>query len=535
MGNLAFGKYKLIAELGHGGMADVFLAVQAGPAGMGFRKLTVVKRLRQNLADEPEFISMLVDEARIAARLNHPNVVQTNEVGSVGNQYFLAMEYLDGQPLHRIQHRSAQRSKAGDPVPLTAELQYLVLMDALAGLHHAHELQDYDGTPLSIVHRDMTPQNIFLTYEGQTKVVDFGIAKAAGRSSETRQGVVKGKVRYMAPEQALGLHVSRRTDVFAVGIMMWEAAVGKRMWRDYEEIEIVRALVSGELPKMPREIDPTIPEEVDAIIRKALALKIDERYATAEDFRLDIEQYLANTGQLVQIRRRLSPMLNTLFQDKRVEIRAIIEQQLATIEDEPSSGVAIMPQDSGSTSLLSLRPTPIAPAVTMLPRDSFAPSPPSSTLTSNGVSVVSTLMMPARPSSRFRAAKLGAATAIVIVLLAVGVWRTTASSASSGSSRGETADAGFVSVELSVAPATARLSIDDRPFESGPLALHIAPDDRVHHVRVEADGYESHTESVSFAHDLRTTITLSKASLDPAATAQATSSKVIVAAPPRQA
>ena len=245
MRGASFGKYRLIAELGHGGMADVFLAVQAGPAGSNFRKLSVIKRLRQNLVEEPEFVEMLIDEARIAARLNHPNVVQTNEVGEFGTQYFIAMEYLDGQPLHRIQRRSAQRVKDGKPPALRPEHQIVILMDALAGLHHAHELADYDGSPLQIVHRDVTPQNIFVTYEGQVKVVDFGIAKAAGRASETRQGVVKGKIRYMAPEQAIGGTVDCRADTFAMGILLWEVVTGQRLWKDFDDLEIVRQLIEG--------------------------------------------------------------------------------------------------------------------------------------------------------------------------------------------------------------------------------------------------------------------------------------------------
>src|SRR5450432_1495059 len=206
MTDASFGKYRLIAELGQGGMADVFLAMVAGPAGSGFSKLTVVKRLRQNLVEDPEFVAMLVDEARIAARLNHPNVVQTNEVGEVDNQFFIAMEYLDGQPLHRIQQRAMRARKkakeggsgehtlasaAEDPFP--KQLEYWVILNVLEGLHHAHELADYDGTPLQIVHRDVTPHNVFVTYEGQVKVVDFGIAKSVGRAAETQHGTVKGK------------------------------------------------------------------------------------------------------------------------------------------------------------------------------------------------------------------------------------------------------------------------------------------------------------------------------------------------------
>src|SRR6185437_1077783 len=190
------GKYRLIAELGHGGMAEVYLAVVRGPAG--FNKLVVIKQIRPQLAEDPEFLGMFLDEARLAARLSHPNVVQTNEVGQEGNRYFIAMEYLEGQPLNRILHRL---QKSGG-LPLGLHIK--ILSDVLAGLHHAHELADYDGTALEVVHRDVTPHNVFVTYEGQVKVVDFGIAKAAGRAGETRHGVIKGKAPYMAPEQAAG-------------------------------------------------------------------------------------------------------------------------------------------------------------------------------------------------------------------------------------------------------------------------------------------------------------------------------------------
>ena len=217
-----FGRYRLIAELGRGGMATVFLAVTEGAMGINFNKLVVLKRLREHVADDPEFVTMLMDEARIAARLNHPNVVQTLEVDKAEGEPFLAMEYLDGQPLHRI----LSRDRATFPLAMFLA----VLADVLSGLHHAHELADFDGTPLNIVHRDVTPHNVFVTYNGQVKVVDFGIAKAEGRASETKHGVVKGKVSYMAPEQARSGMLDRRTDVFAVGVMLFEACTRRRMW-----------------------------------------------------------------------------------------------------------------------------------------------------------------------------------------------------------------------------------------------------------------------------------------------------------------
>src|SRR5580698_5191926 len=234
----ALRKYRLIAEIGRGGMADVFLAVAQGPAG--FNKLVVIKRARLELEQDPDFLSMFLDEARLAARLNHPNVVQTHEVGQEGDRYFIAMEYLDGQPLNRI------RARAG--ASFATDMQVRVLTDTLAGLHHAHELCDFDGTALGVVHRDATPQNVFVTYDGQVKVVDFGIAKAIDSSSETRTGTVKGKVTYMAPEQAKGERVDCRADIFAVGVMLWEGIAGRRMWKGVPELTVVHELIGGKVP-----------------------------------------------------------------------------------------------------------------------------------------------------------------------------------------------------------------------------------------------------------------------------------------------
>lgn len=347
MSDPTFGKFRLIAELGHGGMADVFLAVIAGPAGSGFRKLTVIKRLRANLAEDPDFISMLVDEARIAARLNHPNVVQTNEVGQVGDHYFMAMEYLDGQPLHRIQYRSAQARAAGREGGFSEALSLVTLVDTLSGLAHAHDAVDYNGSPLQIVHRDVTPHNIFVTYEGQVKVVDFGIAKAAGRASETRQGVIKGKIRYMAPEQALGAPIDRRADIFSVGVMLWEAAAGRRLWDKMDDIAILTRLASGEMPSL-RDVRPDVPEALVKMCDRALALEPADRYPTAEAFRSDLEQYLAETGALVDARRRLGPAVATLFADKRAEMRVIVERQLAALDTRPSVPIFAIPSSTDS-------------------------------------------------------------------------------------------------------------------------------------------------------------------------------------------
>ncbi len=489
----SFGKYRLIAELGHGGMADVFLAVQAGPLGSGFSKLTVIKRLRPNLADEPEFVAMLVDEARIAARLNHPNVVQTNEVGEFDRQYFIAMEYLDGQPFHRIQHRVAQRAKDGATPLLTKEQQYVVVMDALAGLHHAHELADYDGTPLNVVHRDITPHNIFVTYEGQVKVVDFGIAKAVGRASETRQGVVKGKVRYMAPEQAIGHDVDRRADVFAAGVMLWEIAAGRRMWKDMDDLRIVQALISNEVPASPKEVEPSVPAEVDAICRRALAIKPEDRYATAEEFRADLEKYLADAGHLVDARRKLPAAVSELFKDKRAEIRSVIERQIAMAVAKPSGEFMAVkvPTEMPSSS------TPIAVSVREPAREDA------------GTSVTEQQTAVYQPKKSPRRAIVVAALAAALCAVPVFAWRRGIFAHASASQPGAAAD--DIALHLTGNPANATVRIDDGPGQTLPLDLKVHRDALKHVLRFEANGFIARTEPVEFTRDLALTVDLAAA------------------------
>jgi serine/threonine-protein kinase len=268
-------------------MADVYLAVAQGPAGFGFSKLTVIKRLRPSLANDREFVSMIVDEARLAARLNHPNVVQTLEAGRVAKHYFIAMEYLEGQPFDRLLSRAHRRNGG-----MRKDLGYVVVSDMLAGLHHAHELCDYDGAPLNVVHRDVSPHNVFITYDGQVKVVDFGIARASNRATYTATGVVKGKVFYMAPEQACGDALDRRADIFSAGILLWEIAVGRRIWHDKDDVVVMHQLTSGGYPASPQEIDPSVPDGVDAICRKALAREPADRYSTAADMQADLDRVI---------------------------------------------------------------------------------------------------------------------------------------------------------------------------------------------------------------------------------------------------
>jgi len=310
--------YRRIAELGRGGMATVHLAAMQGPHGV--TKLVVIKELRPELAVNDEFVVMFFDEARLAARLNHPNIVQSYEVGEENGCQFIVMEYLEGQPLHRVWNKLQSAGK------MTLAVNLQVVSDVLAGLDYAHELADFNGSHLKIVHRDVSPHNVFVTYTGDVKVVDFGIAKAADSSTQTRVGTLKGKLTYMPPEQAMGEKVDRRADIFAVGVLLWESSAGRRLWQGLNDGAIMRALMTGEIPSL-LSVNPDLPPRLDEIVRKALAPKRDNRYASAREFQHDVEQLMSETGSRAS-RRDLGTVVSELFADDRAVIRATIDDAL---------------------------------------------------------------------------------------------------------------------------------------------------------------------------------------------------------------
>jgi eukaryotic-like serine/threonine-protein kinase len=318
------GKFRDIVELGKGGMGDVLLTVAPGPAG--FNKLLVVKRLKQSLASDPEFLRMFLNEARLAARLNHPNIVHTYEVGFDGARHYIAMEYLEGQSLQRLVRRAA--ITGGLPL----EMHLRVLADALAGLHYAHELTDYDGTPLEIVHRDVSPANIFVLYDGQVKLVDFGIAKSAN-SAETKAGIFKGKIQYVSPEQYVGGPLDRRADIYSAGVVLWEAATQRRMWQDVGDLTVMQRVAGGDVP-LPSSIHPQVPERLEAICMKALAVRKEDRYPTALALQADIEEFLQERGSRVSA-REVGVLTAKTFADDRAHVKILIDDQLRLVREHP--------------------------------------------------------------------------------------------------------------------------------------------------------------------------------------------------------
>jgi serine/threonine-protein kinase len=327
-------------------MANVYLAVAQGLAG--FNKLVVLKLLRQHLATDAETLEMFLHEARLAARLNHPNVVQTYEVGMEGGRHGLIMEYLEGQSLASIWNRAGKvLMPAAAAGQATSEVQPIgrkgfslrmhlrVLVDALAGLQYAHELADYDGKKLGLVHRDVSPHNVFVTFEGQVKLLDFGIAKASvGHGDRTQTGIIKGKIQYMAPEQMAGDDVDRRADLFSVGVMLWEAATGKRLWKGVADVAIMNRVLNGDFPR-PRDVRSEISPELERIIMKAMSVDRNNRHATAFELQAEIEAELAALGDVKA--REVGAYVADLFADVRTDTRSLIEAQLSKALELPSA------------------------------------------------------------------------------------------------------------------------------------------------------------------------------------------------------
>jgi serine/threonine-protein kinase len=321
-----FGKYTLIRKLAAGGMAELFLAIQKSVAG--FEKLVVIKRILPAMNQDRAFIDMLLHEARVAATLSHPNIVQVFDVGSVDGAYFIAMEHVHGEDLRSI----VRQMKKKDETEFPLEHALAIVLGTCAGLGYAHEKRDLDGTPLHIVHRDITPQNVVVTFTGDVKIVDFGIAKSnAERPGQTQGGGLKGKVPYMSPEQARGEPVDWRTDVFAAGIVLFELTTGKRLFKGANELETLKLICEREYPT-PSQVHDGYPPELEVVVMRALEKKREDRWQSAREMQAAIEGFVR--AERVPVSNiALSQFMQRLFAEKLSAQKEALQQgkQLADI------------------------------------------------------------------------------------------------------------------------------------------------------------------------------------------------------------
>jgi serine/threonine protein kinase len=323
------GRYRLICELGSGGMARVYLALTTGLAG--FTKLAVLKVMRAELAQDPEAVRLFLGEARLAARFNHPNVVQTTELGEDAGSYFISMEYLEGLPLGTLLGKTQSQ-----PLPLAARLE--IACQLLDGLGYLHELSDLGGTPLHLVHRDISPSNVFVTFEGTVKLLDFGVAKAEGVTEVSTGGGFKGKLGYAAPEQLKG-QSDARSDIFTAGLLLWEMLSYRRLRRERAYADIVRRRATGTDAFSMRSENHGIPAPLIEICAKAAALDPEERYQSASALRDALRSYMVEHSLRFSA-EQLRVLLTERFDVSRQAIRKQIDQRMKAVQLE---GAALAP------------------------------------------------------------------------------------------------------------------------------------------------------------------------------------------------
>ena len=373
LGNL--GKYTLVRKLATGGMAEVFLARADGP--MGFQKKCVVKRILPHFNDDERFIQMFLAEARLAAELNHPNLVQIFDFGQHNGQYYLAMEFIDG-PNTRSLNQAVRKATGAMDFAVAARL----IATAAEGLHFAHELRDENGTFLNLVHRDISPDNILVSRNGAVKVVDFGIAKASTQPHLTKSGMIKGKMAYMPPEQLARDPLDRRADLFALGIVLYEMITGGMPFDATSEVSIIQAIMSVKPLERVEVYRPDCPVELQAIVMRCLEKDRERRYPSCRELQTDLEAFIQSTGKVVGTR----------------EIAALVSSLFAEAETS-TSGPKLSPSQSGSDAMTrpsgsgSVKRSQSA-SIEVVPEDFSQPS-----VTSTGLSGTALREVPERPGS----------------------------------------------------------------------------------------------------------------------------------------
>ncbi|QSQ24508.1 serine/threonine protein kinase [Pyxidicoccus parkwayensis] len=316
-----FGKYRLVDRIAVGGMAEIFLAHQTHEDG--HESPVVIKRIRPHLSKHAAFVKMFLNEARLAAQLNHPNVVQIHDLGKIAESYFIAMEYVAGRDMRRVVPKA---EALGIPFPLVYAVK--IASQVCAGLHHAHTKVDLYGNPLNIVHRDVSPENVVVAFDGSVKILDFGIAKAANQVEQTRTGEIKGKLSYMSPEQCLGKPLDCRSDIFSLGVVLYEWLTGFKLFTGESEVAVMRSITEGKI-YAPSYFREDLPERLEVILMKALERDRDKRYQTAAQMQKDLDAFL-DAYEFTPTPLHLSNFLKQLFEEELQEEQRRMQVRAAT-------------------------------------------------------------------------------------------------------------------------------------------------------------------------------------------------------------
>jgi serine/threonine-protein kinase len=445
-----FGKYTLLRRLAKGGMAELYLALQRSVAD--FEKLVVIKRILPQMNQDQAFIDMLLHEARVAATMTHPNIVQIYDVGQVDGLYYIAMEHAHGEDIRSIVRQMKKKGVAYFPF----EHALGIAIGICAGLAYAHERRNLDGTPLRIVHRDISPQNVIMTYEGDVKVVDFGIAKSnAQNEAGTKSGRLKGKVPYMSPEQARGEEVDHRSDIFSTGVLLFELTTGRRLFRGASEYDTLKMICESEYP-LPTQLNPEYPRALEHIVMRALAKNRDQRYSSAREMQADLEAFVHDSRLVVSEMQR-GEFMSDLFAEK-------LERQKEMLQ----TGKAL-------ADILAIEAGP------------YDTNPPPSMVTYPSHPGMSG-PQPIVPTSRFRAELVA-----IPLLLALGGGGFFAyqkyTAVQTAASRG--------ALSVTTDPPGAAIWIDGDLRESTPATLDGLPRGKTFELKVSKDGFESHREKIT--------------------------------------
>jgi serine/threonine protein kinase len=333
-----FGKYQLLEKVAVGGMAELYRAKVTGDHG--FEKLVAIKKILPHLTDEGNLVKAFIDEAKLAALLQHENIVQIYDFGSMDGEYFIAMEYLFGRDLRRLIHKARQNA-----APLSMEDTLYIISRICAGLDYSHHLKDLQGKPLNIIHRDINPQNILITYEGQVKIIDFGIAKAASHNSTTHEGLIKGKLAYMSPEQANGQTIDRRSDIFSTGIILYELLAGERMFQG--DTMYVYTQVRDAAYEPLQNLVPDLPAKLHEVVQRALAKEPDDRYQDCGEMLADLEECIFELSVRPNV-RGFANFVKDLFREEFTAQETALWTD-TQIYGEENAGSDSQPASAGAT------------------------------------------------------------------------------------------------------------------------------------------------------------------------------------------